>query len=269
MNLELMNKLKDKLNEKSKGQAIFFKPTEGETVIRIVPLKSNKDNPFQELQFHYGFEAGKKPDGSPNELTILSPRSYGEVDPIADFCDSVRKGGNLTKDEFKTLMKKYAPTSRTYVPVIVRGKEDEGVKFWAFGKKIFEQILAICADEDYGDISDVEQGHDIKITFTPQEKSETNFAQTELMVRPKKTLLATDSALRDKWLNDQPVLMDAFKKWTKAELDEALNANLNSEAVQEVTESSTDGWDTTPAPAIEAKPKLSEETKADFSALFD
>jgi hypothetical protein len=267
MNLELMNKLKAQLNEKAGGAAIFFKPTEGETVIRIVPLKANPENPFQELQFHYGFEAGTKADGSPNTHHILSPRSYGEKDPIADFADAVRKGGNLTKDEFKALMKAYATTSRTYVPVVVRGKEEEGVKFWAFGKKIFEQILAICGDEEYGDISDVEQGHDIKITFIPQEKSETNFAETKLMVRPKKTPLTSDTALRDKWLNEQPVLMEAFKKWTTAELNDLLDAKVNG-ASKAVAAPSDDEWDA-PAPQAEVKPKLSEETKNDFSALFD
>lgn len=262
MNLELMNKLKAQLNEKTKGQAIFFKPTEGETVIRIVPLAANPENPFQELQFHYDFD-GK---------TILSPRSYGEKDPIADFADAVRKGGNLTKDEFKALMKTYATTSRTYVPVIVRGKEDEGVKFWAFGKKIFEQILAICADEDYGDISDVESGHDIKITFTPQEKSETNFAQTELMVRPKKTALTNDSTVLNKWLNEQPVLMDAFKKWSVEELNDLLDTKVKGASTADAAEaaSGNDGWAApTAQPQPEAKPKLSEETQKDFAALFD
>ena len=33
----------------------FWKPAPGKTQIRIVPYKYNKENPFVELFFHYGF----------------------------------------------------------------------------------------------------------------------------------------------------------------------------------------------------------------------
>ena len=30
---------------------------------------------------------------------------------------------------------------RTFVPVLVRGQEGEGVKFWGFGKTVYQEIL--------------------------------------------------------------------------------------------------------------------------------
>ena len=48
--------LKSKLNQftrQNDRSDALWKPTEGKTVIRIVPWKDNKENPFVELYFHY------------------------------------------------------------------------------------------------------------------------------------------------------------------------------------------------------------------------
>ena len=84
MTLDL-SALRAKLNE-LKGVAakndILWKPTEGENLVRIVPLQITPDNPFIELYFHY---LGNK--------TYLSPMSFGEPDPIAELADTLRAGG--------------------------------------------------------------------------------------------------------------------------------------------------------------------------------
>lgn len=209
--------LQNKLSElQKKGNDAIFKPEEGDTIIRIVPLQGSPENPFQELYFHYGL-AGK---------TYLSPRSYGEADPIADFSDALVGEGGLSKEEYKQA-KKFSPQLRTYVPIVVRGKEKDGVKFWAFGKQIFEQLLKIMNPDDYGDITDIHEGYDLKITFTPQEKSDTSFAKTEILVRPKPCPLTSDKELLERLLSQQPVLMDCYKKHSYKELEEALQKFIN------------------------------------------
>ena len=52
---------------------------------------------------------------------------------------------------------------RTFVPVVVRGEETEGVKWWGFGKTVYQELLSIIADPDYGDISDSMTGRDIVV----------------------------------------------------------------------------------------------------------
>ena len=44
---------------------------------------------------------------------------------------------------------------RTFAAVIVRGKESEGVKFWGFGKTVYQELLGVIYDPDYGDITDL------------------------------------------------------------------------------------------------------------------
>ena len=83
---------------------------------------------------------------------MVSPMSFGRPDPIVEFAEKLKKSGD--KDDWK-LGKKIEPKFRVYAPVIVRGQEHEGVKFWSFGKQIFTELLSVIADPDYGDITDL------------------------------------------------------------------------------------------------------------------
>ena len=53
--------------------------------------------------------------------------------------------------------------------MIVRGEENEGVKYWGFGKTVYQELLSIIAS-DYGDISDVTvSGRDVVVEFKTEE----------------------------------------------------------------------------------------------------
>jgi hypothetical protein len=264
LNLAALRAKLDEMNNPKKGQNFMFKPEKGLNTIRVLPLASDPSNPFQEVSFH--FNLGGK--------TYLSPDSYGERDPIKEFADSIISQGGLTKEEFKEVVK-FRPALRTYLPVIVRGKEDEGVKFWSFGKDTLKKILAVMADEDYGDITDPKSGRDLKITYTPQEDSDTNFAKTEVMPSPKITPLSTKAEELDKWLNNQPVLLDVVgKRHTYDELQAVLQRVLNPESANTASAPATTGvvaepWADEPAPAVkQRKAAVSADVEADFDKLF-
>ncbi len=95
----------------------IWKPTVGKHIVRIVPSMYNKSNPFKELFFHYGI----------NNKTMISPTSFGEKDPIVEFAQGLRKSEDWQS------AKKFEPKLRVFVPVIVRGEEDKGVRLWEFG----------------------------------------------------------------------------------------------------------------------------------------
>jgi hypothetical protein len=147
-----INALRKKLNQLSGNNArkdIQWKPPEGTSVIRIVPYVNNPDNPFVEMLFHY---IGRK--------TYLSPLNFNERDPIHEFGQAMLDEGGLSKEEWKRA-KDFLAKPRTFVPVVVRGQEDQGTRWWAFGKSTFEQLVTIMTDPDYGDITDPETGRDI------------------------------------------------------------------------------------------------------------
>ena len=214
LDLDALKAKFNQLSNKTRASDVLWKPQEGENRIRIVPLVGHTDNPFIEAYFHY---LGNK--------TYLSPLTSGEADPIEEFAQSLRAVGNLNKEDWAQT-KKFVPKLRTFAPVIIRGKESEGVRFWGFGKTTYQELLGYIADPEYGDIVDPMQGRDIKVEFTPAAKSPTGFNQTSLKISTKQTPITTDKDLLKKILEIQPDLFDVYKKQSYKELKDVLDKFL-------------------------------------------
>ena len=203
----------------------FWKPQPGKTQIRIVPYKFNKANPFSELFFHYSLVPNK---------TVLSPLSFGRPDPVQQFADKLKASGN--KDEW-IQGKRIEPKMRTFAPVIVSGEENEGVKFWGFGKTVYQELLGIIADPDYGDISDSMTGRDIVVERQTPAEAGNQCGKTTIRVKPNVTTLADDSNLLEKLLDEQPDIKELYNEPTFDELKEHLGNFLNpSDSTEETTE---------------------------------
>ena len=173
-----LNKIKarlDALKTTSTKSNSLWKPSPGKSVVRIVPYAHQPENPFIELLFHYNM----------NNKTYLSPASFGRPDPIVEFADKLKKSGD--KEQWKE-GRKLEPKMRTYVPVLVRGQEAEGVKFWGMGKQVYQELLAIIADPDYGDITDLKNGRDITVEFKTAEECGKDFPETTIRVKPNPEL---------------------------------------------------------------------------------
>ncbi len=195
-----------------------WKAKPGKHVIRIVPSKNDPSNPFAELKFYYGF----------NNRTILSPLSYDEKDPIAMLAAKLRE--NYSKENFD-LAKQISPKTRIYVPVIVRGEEEKGVRLWNFGKVVYEELLALAADEEIGDYTDVASGLDIKVEVVPKEATGTEYAKTNVRTAMKTSALGTKEQVK-LWLTEQPNPLDEFKHYSFDELKEILSAFINPEEIE-------------------------------------
>lgn len=221
MNLDFIKQKLDTLQGKNKQSSKFWKPTEGEHKVRILPYKYNKENPFQELKFYYFRQSNGV------TKTLLSPAINGNPDPVLEFCEKLR--GTGTKENW-VLSKSYEPKLRTYVPVIVRGKEEEGVKFWGFGKQVYEAILEKMSNPDIGDITDLVEGNDLIVKFTKNPPSGKKFPETKIDVRIKKTP-AVDPANQELTAKvlDQVDIMTLFTEPTYDELKKEFENNLNPE----------------------------------------
>lgn len=220
-----LNALQQAKSSKGGGEKknIFFKPAIGKQVIRVVPNKYNKKNPFTEILIHYGI--GNK--------TMISPQNWGEKDPIVEFTKELRKTGD--KENWR-LAKKLEPKTRIFVPVIVRGQETEGVKLWNFGKETYMDFLNLADNEDIGDFTDVAEGRDITLTTVGPEVTGTAYNKTTIMPRTKQTSLVDDKVLIKKLLEDQPNPIETFKKYSYDEMKQALQDWLNPEDAEEETE---------------------------------
>lgn len=234
------SKIKDKLNDlRSKGgSSNLWKPDEGKQEIRIVPYRWQKDYPFIELFFHYELPG-------PNYLSPISfddPDGIGNDelvnrrDPIAEFANEARRNkGQEGYEMWKTLY----PKRRTFAPVVVRGEEDQGVRFWGFGKMIFEELLEKFADPDWGDLSDPKEGRDIKVTYIPRAQSDTNFPKTKISVSPKKTPITEDESQLREFFDSQVRITEVFDVPTEDELENALDDYIHGEDGEEEDSSPT------------------------------
>lgn len=263
-----LSKVKSRLESlkttNSKSQHLW-KPNPGKNVIRIVPYKHNPENPFIELLFHYGI----------NNKTYLSPASFNRPDPIVEFANKLKKTGDT--EEWKE-GRKLEPKMRTYVPVLVRGAEAEGVKFWGMGKQVYQEILSIISDADYGDITDVKTGRDIVVDFKTAEEAGKSFPETTIRVKPNVSVAfdPADKAILEKF-KDQKNILELFPELSYDELHSIMTAWLNAgdetATPAAVTESDDTAADeapkTSPVAASGKKPATSTQAVADeFDDLF-
>jgi hypothetical protein len=159
---------------------------------------------------------------------------------------------------------------RTYVPVIIRGKESEGVKFWGFGKTIYTELLSIISDADYGDITDLMNGRDIDVEFTPAEGGA--YPKTAIRVKPNTQPATDDKSIAEKIMN-QPQITDLFPEPTYEELEKALTEWMNPEnADSDVADEESEEETTAPAPAkASTKPAATkvDDVSTAFNDLFN
>jgi hypothetical protein len=245
------------LSNTNKKSDLIWKP-KGKQVVRILPYKFREDGyPFIELKFHYNI--GKK--------TYLSPDSFNRPDPIVEWSNRLKRNGG---DDWK-LGKKIEPKLRTYAPILVRGEENLGVRFWGFGKTVYEELLRVIADPEWGDITDVATGRDIDVEFKEATETGKNFPETLIRVKPR-TSPAIDEA-RKSILDQQTDILELFPEYTYDELKEIMENWISAqeaEADGAVNSGSVvDEESVTPiSPSAAASKANSSEVEDQFDQLF-
>ena len=214
MDLNAIRKRLGQLQTTNNRTSSLWKPQPGKTQIRIVPYAFNKDNPFIELFFHYNL----------NNRSYLSPISFGRPDPIEEFAQKLKGSGN--KEDYQ-LSKKLEAKMRTFAPVIVRGEESQGVKFWGFGKTVYQELLSIIADPDYGDITDPVNGRDVSVEFISAEESGASFPKTNIRVKPNQTPISDEPSVLEKVKTSQKDITEIYQEQSYEDLTNVLNEWLN------------------------------------------
>ena len=212
----------------SKGN--FWRPDDGETTIRILPTADG--DPFKEFFFHYN--VGKNPG-------FLSPKkNFGEEDPLDTF---VRNLFNEGDDESIKMAKSLMARQRFFSPVIVRGEEDKGVQIWGYGKMVYQNLLNLVLNPDYGDITDPESGTDLVIHYGKPAGAQ--FPQTKITPRRKSSALS-DDAQTTEWLEAIPDFNDLFERKTPEEVGALLDEFLSTDQSAENDSSETTRYSSGP-----------------------
>ncbi len=227
MDLNAIRKRLGQLQTTNNRTSSLWKPQPGKTQIRIVPYAFNKDNPFIELFFHYNL----------NNRSYLSPISFGRPDPIEEFAQKLKASGN--KEDYQ-LSKKLEAKMRTFAPVIVRGEESQGVRFWGFGKTVYQELLSIIADPDYGDITDPVNGRDVSVEFISAEESGASFPKTNIRVKPNQTPISDEPSVLELVKTSQKDITEIYQEQSYEDLTNVLNEWLNpsEDSTEETTQDS-------------------------------
>lgn len=268
-----LDKIKNRLSSLSQSNNrtnYQWKPQPGKQQVRIVPYKHQPDNPFIELFFHYGI----------NNRTYLSPVSFGRPDPICEFAEKLKRSGD--KDDYR-MGRSLMPKMRTFVPVIVRGEEAEGVKFWGFGKEVYQELLGVIADPDYGDITDPTNGRDITIEFLTAEEAGRSFPKTNIRVKPNTSPVSENKTVLESVSSNQAEiteiyqelgydeLKEALEKWVSGESEETPPAEAETVASDTKVESSETQVKQSPSATTEKSglnASATEDVEAAFEELF-
>ena len=193
----------------------------------------------------------------------LSPISFGRPDPIEEFATKLKTSGN--GDDYK-LGKKIEAKMRTFAPIIVRGEENEGVKFWGFGKMVYQELLSIIADPDYGDITDPVNGRDVVVEFKTSEETGRSFPMTTIRVKPNQTPVTENPDIMKTLKDTQRDITTIYQEHSYDELHKVLNGWLNQDG-EEQTDATTETTKTvTPSSNDLEKAKT---TTSDVSSAFD
>ena len=266
MDLSLLKQKLDGLQQKQSSNSqktdytkIFWRPSIGKQQIRIVPSAFNSANPFKELKFYYGI----------TNKVMISPLNFGDKDPIALFAGKLREG-EYNKENY-VLAKKLDAKNRTFVPVVVRGEEDKGVRLWQFGKQVYEELLALAVDDEIGDYTDIVNGRDITVETVGPESTGTPYNKSSVRVRLKTTSLSEDASLVEKWTSEQPNPTDGlFKRYSFDEMKSALEKWLSPEDEAEEVAAPVAAAPAKPATNFSLDTNKAKQSKVDqFDSLFD
>jgi len=234
MDLEKLQRRFSKLQEKAGGgKNIWFKAGEEKQTIRQVPYPHGDVGPFIEVYFHYNV-AG-------NRSLVCPKETHGEPCPICELADEIRQQG--TTDSWK-IYKQYAPKLRAYSPVLVRGKEEEGVKLWGYGVTIYESLMEKYFDEDWGNLSDPKTGRDLTVWSIPKNSAgnDSDYIKPKLDVKPSQTAMLKKKADIVKILEEMPDYLndgETFAVKSYQELEDIIRQLDSSEDDYEDSESET------------------------------
>ena len=232
INMELMRRKLATLRGENKGNgnSVFFRPDDGDTDIRIVPAPDG--DPLREMFFHYN--VGNHQGG------IMCPkRNFGERCPICEFASSLwREAAENNDEESKKLAKSLFVRTRYFSPVVVRGREEEGIKVYGYGKTAYELLLGYILDPEYGDITDINEGTDITLTYTKPTRPGA-YPQTNLKMRRNTSPLLEDVDAISPLLDRMPDFDSLFERQTPEAIDAILDEQLASDGSAESRSSQT------------------------------
>ena len=146
-------------NNNSEFLSNFIQLEEGTNVVRILPGKDEDTMFYAETKIH------RVPDAQGNIKNVHCRKVHGEKCPLCDLYYALWKTGRKEDEDLARTIK---PRARYYMNAVDRESGD--VKILSIGVILFKKIIAAMLDEDFGDITDLDNGFDFKIIKIMEDK---------------------------------------------------------------------------------------------------
>jgi hypothetical protein len=147
-----------------KLQSIKLK--EGVNRVRLIPFykdfaKGEFGKPFRKATTCFGV--------GPNKKVVVTRAQYGLTPcPMTDHIEKLqKKKDKVSAEELKRLK----PKLQYRMFIIDREDEETGYKVFQISDWFMKHLLPLLADPEYGNITDPDDGRDIKIHYVPGEKT--------------------------------------------------------------------------------------------------
>ena len=109
---------------------------------------------------------------------------------------------------------------------------------YGYGKKAYELLLGYILDPEYGDITDLQTGTDITLTYTKPTKPGA-YPQTNLKMRRNTSTLLPDTEAIPALLDRMPDVDTLFERLSPEQVDAILDAQLSGDSSAESRSSET------------------------------
>ena len=259
MDINAIKERLQNLNRRSNKANDVWKP-KGDHDIRCLPYPHGGD-PMIDLHFHY--EIGES-------TTILCPKSnFGDDCAVCDFCDVLKswkgpdgqdKPENERKADFE-IFKKIQPKARVFIPMVERGKEADGAKYWGVTPNQAGQILNVCTDgdrlselgidrDDAAKALDVifspTKAYDLKVSFRkPGEKGNTKtFPVVEIEGKIKATPVSKDKKEAEAILASVKNIKEVYPPMSSTEVKRMLDRWTGNQSVEAKADGATEKYET-------------------------
>ncbi|MCL6542077.1 MAG: hypothetical protein K6T87_16090 [Roseiflexus sp.] len=192
------------------GRNDFFTPKEGKNVIRILPWKSVF---YFKAVLHYGFQRISG-DQKLGERAYPCLSMFNTDCPVCSFIEKIFTSG---KEKLIPIAQRLKPVTKFYCNILDRDRMREGVKIYGFSSKMMRTIKGYLEDEDYGDITDPEEGRDLILI-----REGTGFTRTsyEIRVKPKPTPIDYENWEEELHELDKEVVQPVTKKFLEGKIEE-------------------------------------------------
>jgi len=145
----------------------FWRPAVGKNVVRILPHWSGDKNKvfYKKAKVHFGV-------GPDKQRVVCRKVSPTDRCPVCDYVADLDATG---RREDAYLARDLSAKERFAVNIIDIKDPKAGIQVWEMGRGLFNDIILLFTDEEYGDLDDLDTGRHITIHRTGEGRTDTRY----------------------------------------------------------------------------------------------